>query len=104
MPSPWRHRFAVLLSVCTLVLLIAGGVVSSREAGLAIPDWPLAYGKLVPAVKTSQVELVFEHRIVAAAVGLLTLLLAIWISRADPRPWLRRFGWITFLVVLVQEG
>src|SRR5689334_10932808 len=104
MPNPWLHRVAILHSVCTFALMTIGGVVTSMDAGMAIPDWPLAYGKLVPAQMTGEVQLAFLHRITAAAVSLLMLLLAIWISAADTRAWLKRFAWIAVVVVLLQVG
>ncbi|PYV17237.1 MAG: cytochrome oxidase assembly protein, partial [Acidobacteria bacterium] len=42
------HRFAVLLAAATLVLIFVGGLVTSTGSGLAVPDWPLSYGKLFP--------------------------------------------------------
>ncbi len=38
------HRYAVFTASCTFLLLIAGALVTSNDAGLSIPDWPLAYG------------------------------------------------------------
>ena len=103
MPNPWLHRYAVLLSLCTLTLLVIGGLVSSKEAGLSIPDWPLSYGRLIPPM-TDQVSLAFSHRVVAALVGLLTLGLAIWLSAAEKRAWLRWLGWISVVTVFLQAG
>ena len=48
MESFWLHRYAILLSVCTLFLLVAGATVTSKEAGLSVPDWPLSYGQVMP--------------------------------------------------------
>ncbi len=42
------HRYAIFLAVCTFLLLIAGGLVTSNEAALSVPDWPLSYGTLTP--------------------------------------------------------
>ena len=42
------HRFAVFMACCTFFLLIAGALVTSNDAGLAVPDWPLSYGSLTP--------------------------------------------------------
>ncbi len=49
-PSPfrasdrWLHRYAILVVICTLGLIALGGLVTSREAGMAVPDWPTTYG------------------------------------------------------------
>jgi len=48
MESPWLHRYAILLAVCTLFLVVAGASVTSKEAGLSVPDWPLSYGQVMP--------------------------------------------------------
>ena len=44
----WLHRYALLLAAATFCLIIAGALVTSNDAGLAVPDWPLSYGKLMP--------------------------------------------------------
>ena len=46
MESPWLHRYAILLAVCTFFLVVAGASVTSKEAGLSVPDWPLSYGQV----------------------------------------------------------
>ena len=66
-----------------------------------MPDWPLAYGRLMPPL-TGNVLFAQGHRIVAASVGLLTLGLAIWLSLVEKRAWLRRLGWIALAAVIVQ--
>ena len=48
MKNPWLHRYATLVAVCTLFLVIAGASVTSKEAGLSVPDWPLSYGQVIP--------------------------------------------------------
>ena len=42
------HKYAVFTACCTFLLLVAGALVTSNDAGLSIPDWPLAYGSLTP--------------------------------------------------------
>ena len=44
-------RWSVLLASCTLLLVVAGGLVTSRDAGLSVPDWPQSYGKLMPKME-----------------------------------------------------
>src|SRR5579871_929438 len=68
------HAFAVLLCGMTFLLLIAGALVKSTGSGLAVPDWPLSYGKLMPPM----VDGVFYehgHRMVASTVGFLMTVL-----------------------------
>src|SRR5580658_5218210 len=93
MQTPWLHRYADLLAVCTLFLVVAGASVTSKEAGLSVPDWPLSYGQVMPQM-TGGVFFEHGHRMVATFVGALTIGLAVWLTRADPRPWMRKLGWI----------
>jgi cytochrome c oxidase assembly protein subunit 15 len=99
MESPWLHRYAILLSVCTLFLLIAGATVTSKEAGLSVPDWPLSYGQVMPPM-TGGVFFEHGHRMAGAAVGMLTVGLAIWL-RVEKRSWMRKLGWISLVWVIV---
>ena len=85
------HRFAVLTACCTFLLLIAGALVTSNDAGLSVPDWPLSYGKLMPKMEGG---ILYEHghRMVATTVGLLTIVSVIWLFRSERRKWLRWLG------------
>jgi len=97
----WLHRFAIAVSACTLVLIFVGGLVTSTGSGLAVPDWPLAHGRLFPEM-VGGVRYEVGHRMVAAIVGLLTLGLALWLWRREPRRWVRRLGGLALLLVLCQ--
>ena len=101
MEHPSLHRYAVLLAVCTLLLVAAGALVTSNEAGLSVPDWPLSYGRLMPEM-TGGVLFEHGHRMVATAVGMLTIGLAVWLWRVERRAWMRRLGGITLAAVIVQ--
>src|SRR5258708_8422869 len=95
------HRYAILLSVCTLFLVVAGASVTSKEAGLSVPDWPLSYGQVMPPM-IGGVKFEHGHRMIATFVGMLTIGLAIWLQRADPRSWMRKLGWISLAAVIGQ--
>ena len=86
--NPGLHRWSILLACCTLLLVVAGGLFTSRDAGLSVPDWPLSYGKLMPPMEGG---ILYEHghRMVATTVGLLTIVSTIWLFRSDARKWLR---------------
>src|SRR5271166_3140692 len=99
-----RHRFAVLTAVTTLVLLGAGGLVTSRGVGMAVPDWPNTYGYNLFFFPFSQwVGGVFyehTHRLLGALVGLLTSVLALWLWGTSARPWMRRLGLVLLAAAL----
>jgi cytochrome c oxidase assembly protein subunit 15 len=40
----WLHRYIKLVAASTLLLIAAGGMVTSTDSGLAVPDWPNTYG------------------------------------------------------------
>ena len=82
------HRFTVFAAGCTFILIIAGGLVTSTGSGLAVPDWPLSYGQLMPPMVGG---ILYEHghRMIATFVGFLTLLLAVWYWKKEPRLWVR---------------
>ncbi|MGC8793951.1 MAG: COX15/CtaA family protein [Bryobacteraceae bacterium] len=101
MPGRWLHRYAVLTAAAAFVLVVAGGLVTSNEAGLAVPDWPLSFGQLMPPM---QGGVVYEHghRMIAATVGLLTIILAVWLWRSPSARWLKRLGAAALAAVIVQ--
>jgi cytochrome c oxidase assembly protein subunit 15 len=99
--QPGLHRFAVFTVACTVFLLLAGASVTSNDAGLAVPDWPLSYGSLMPPM-VGGIFFEHSHRLVATTVGILTIILAVCISRHEPRPWMRRLGWAALGMVIAQ--
>jgi cytochrome c oxidase assembly protein subunit 15 len=95
------HRFAVLTAGATFVLIFVGGLVTSTGSGLAVPDWPLAFGQVFPPM-VGGVLYEHGHRLVAALVGVLTTVLAVWLWMVEPRAWVRGLGVGALLVVLLQ--
>jgi len=95
------HRWSILLAFCTLLLVVAGGLVTSRDAGLSVPDWPLSYGKLMPPMEGG---ILYEHghRMVATTVGIFTIILMIWFFRAEKRRWMQWLGVAALIAVIVQ--
>ena len=92
------HRLSVLLVVLIFGLLLLGGIVHNTGSSLACPDWPTCYGTLMPEMKGG-VAIEHSHRLFAATVGLLTIVLAMVLLRQKDRA-LRRMGlWAVFLVV-----
>ena len=101
MEKPWLHRYAILLAVCTLLLVAAGASVTSKQAGLSVPDWPLSYGKVMPEMKGG-VFYEHGHRMIATLVGFLTVIMAIWLWRVEDRRWMRNLGLAALAAVIVQ--
>jgi cytochrome c oxidase assembly protein subunit 15 len=99
---PWLHRYAVLVAFCTLLLVIAGALVTGNDAGLSVPDWPTSFGTFRMPRMVGGVKFEHGHRMIAGTVGILTILLAIWIWRQDARHWLRWVGFAALLAVVVQ--
>jgi cytochrome c oxidase assembly protein subunit 15 len=98
---PWRHRFAVVTAASTLALVYVGALVTTTGSGLAVPDWPLSYGMLMPPM-VGGVFYEHGHRMAASAVGLLTLVLAIWTARAESRRGVRILAWVALAAVVAQ--
>jgi cytochrome c oxidase assembly protein subunit 15 len=97
----WRYWFAVATAAATLVLIFIGGLVTSTGSGLAVPDWPLSYGMLMPPM-VGGIFYEHGHRMAATVVGLLTLILAVWTALRDSRRGVRRLAWGALLAVVVQ--
>jgi cytochrome c oxidase assembly protein subunit 15 len=103
---PALFWFAVLNAVATFLLIGLGGLVTSHEAGMSVPDWPTTYGYnmfVFPVDKwIGGIFYEHSHRLLASAVGLLTTILAVWLWLKDPRKWLTWLGVAAFLLVIVQ--
>jgi heme a synthase len=100
-PQPALHRFAIFTACFTFLTLIAGALVTSRDAGLSVPDWPLAYGKFVPPL-VGGIVYEYSHRVIASFIGMLTIILAVWIALREPRRWVRRVGFAALAIVVAQ--
>lgn len=100
------HWFAVATAVATFLLLGAGGLVTSHEAGMSVPDWPNSYGYNMFAFPISKwtggIFYEHTHRLWASVVGLMTTILAAWIWLRDSRKWMKWLGVIAFLLVVAQ--
>jgi heme a synthase len=94
---------AVVLACWTFLLIIAGALVTSNDAGLSVPDWPTSFGswykipQLVGGVKFEH-----THRMIAQVAGLLTIILAIWTWRTEKRRWMRILGLAAVATVVAQ--
>jgi len=104
--NPWLYWFAVLTALATLALIGIGGLVTSHEAGMSVPDWPTTYGYnmfLFPINKwLGGIFYEHSHRLLASLVGLMTTVLAVWLWLKDSRPWMAWLGVAAFLLVVAQ--
>ena len=95
------NRFAIFVACATFFLIIAGALVTSNDAGLATPDWPLSNGQVFPKMVGN---LFWEHghRMVATTVGMLTIVLMVYILAKEKRSWVRKLGVFALLAVIAQ--
>ncbi len=100
-PAPGLHRFAILTATATFALIFIGGLVTSTGSALAVPDWPLAFGHLVPRL-VGGVRFEYGHRVAAGVVVCLTAVLAAWTWMVEPRRWVRRVALAAIAIIIVQ--
>lgn len=102
----WLHRYALILAVATLLLIAAGGMVTSTNSGLSVPDWPTTYGQQMFAFPFERMVggIFYEHghRLIASVVGMLIVGLVVAQWRVEPRSWVRHLGWLALAAVIVQ--
>src|SRR5437763_5398335 len=84
-----HHRFAVFVVCATFVLLIAGGLVTSNDASLAVPDWPTSFGSFHMPLMVGGVLYEHGHRLIAASITLLIIAQAVWTWIAGRSRYLR---------------
>jgi cytochrome c oxidase assembly protein subunit 15 len=102
--KPGVHRLAVFTVCWTILLFVAGALVTSKDAALSVTDWPTSHGSLVPPLSSLQGGDLFEfsHRAVAGGLGILVLVLAILLWITESRVWLRWLGFVAVLGVAAQ--
>src|SRR6187431_2159913 len=100
------HRFSQFVVGCTVLLVLAGSLVTSTGSGLAVPDWPTSYGwnMFTFPLKHMVGGIFYEHghRLIASGVGFLTIGLALWLWLAEPRKWMRVLGFAALGAVILQ--
>ncbi|HET9886910.1 MAG TPA: COX15/CtaA family protein, partial [bacterium] len=102
----WNARFSRVAAVATLCLLAVGGLVTSRDAGLAVVDWPNSYGYnmfLYPLSRmTGNIFYEHAHRLFGSLVGLMTLTLFIRLLVTDRRRWVHVVAGLAVILVISQ--
>ena len=123
---PWLHRFAIAFVLCTFVLITLGGTVTSKGAGLAVPDWPSTFNYnmfLFPPSKwVGGIFWEHTHRLMGSLVGMMAIAMAIWLWQTNAprrlteintpqsprtpvrgsRPWLAYLGIATLSAIIFQ--
>ena len=104
--SPWLHRIARLTAGATFLLIVIGGIVTSTDSGLAVPDWPTTFGYNMFLYPLSEMVggILYEHshRLMGSLVGILTIGLFVLILAKDSRKWLKWLGLAALVAVIVQ--
>ena len=101
------HRFAKFVAGCTVLLVLAGSLVTSTDSGLSVPDWPTTYGwnmfTFPPSKWVGGILYEHGHRLIASSVGFLTIVLAVWLWMSEPRRWMRWLG-VGALGAVIAQG
>ena len=104
--SPWLHRMARLTAGATFLLIVIGGIVTSTDSGLAVPDWPTTFGYNMFLYPLSEMVggILYEHshRLMGSLVGILMIALLVLILAKDSRKWLKWLGLAALIAVIVQ--
>ncbi len=103
------HGMAVGLTVVVFPLIWVGGLVTTYDAGMAVPDWPTTYGWNMFAYPASTwlfgpFDLMVEHshRLLASTSGLIAIGLVAAAWKLDRRPWFRWWAVGVLLLVIAQ--
>src|SRR5262249_42418767 len=101
------HRFAKFVAGCTVLLVLAGSLVTSTDSGLSVPDWPTTYGwnmfTFPPSKWVGGILYEHGHRLIASSVGFLTIVLAVWLWMSEQRRWMRWLG-VGALGAVIAQG
>src|SRR5262249_7711862 len=101
----WLRRWAVFTVCATFVLLALGAVVTTFGVGMADPIWPTyPWHLMLVSWQEPRPGFLIEHthRLAGYLVGCCVIVLAIGLWRKDPRPWMRKLGFIALAAVIVQ--
>ncbi len=107
MYRPWLHRFACTLVFLTFILVSSGGNVTSRDAGLAVPDgfwvfdhflWTFPFEKWTGGIFHEHL-----HRLIGSGIGILCIVSLFLIYKTQPhRMRLKKLGWLVLAAVIFQ--
>ena len=100
MKNPWLHRFAILVAVFALLLIVAGAWLSSEV--LPLPGSPPADAAAAAVPTDAWASLALAHRVLGDITGTLTIVLAIWLAMSGGPSWLRNLGWAALAIVVAE--
>ena len=97
-----HHWFAVFVAGATFVLLIAGALVTSNDAGLSIPDWPTSFGSFTIPSLHGGIRYEWTHRAIAGSIVILTIAIAAWTWLVERRRWMKWLSIAALGTVITQ--
>jgi heme a synthase len=107
--SSWAHRISVLLAWLVFPLIWLGGLVTTYDAGMAVPDWPNTYGYnmfLYPIESWiyGPFDLFVEHghRLLASLSGVVAIILVVVAQRSRLESWIKRWSWLLLAMIILQ--
>lgn len=106
-PTPWLGRFAIVAACSVAPLLFVGGLVTSTNSGMAVPDWPNTFGTnmfLYPLGPRTPPDRYLEHahRLFGTLAGLSSLVALIWVCLSGVRGWPRKVAVAAFILICIQ--
>ena len=104
--NSWLSLYSKLVVVSVFFLIFAGALVTSNDAGLAVPDWPTTFGYNMflypPSMWVGGVFFEHSHRLIASVVGLMTVVLTGWIVAKEKRRWVKNLALFSLGAVIMQ--
>ncbi len=104
-PIKWIRWLIWKIAIATLILMAIGAATRVMNAGLACPDWPLCYGKVIPTQEMNlQVFLEWFHRLDASLIGFSTIILVVasWWHRQKLPQWLPYSSSFALFLIVFQ--
>jgi cytochrome c oxidase assembly protein subunit 15 len=108
-PAPWPHRLAVALALVTFPLIWVGGLVTTYDAGMAVPDWPGTFGYNLFAYPWQtwiagpwDIFIEHGHRLLGATAGLVAIALVAVAWLNESRRWVFQVALGALILVILQ--
>jgi cytochrome c oxidase assembly protein subunit 15 len=103
----WLAMFAWVTVACAVPLIIIGGLVTSTNSGMAVPDWPTTFGSnmfLYPLRAETDPKVFFEHshRLFGTLIGMASVILVFWTVAKEKRRAAVILAVIALLLVVAQ--